>query len=278
LSKTPEQPLIPRIKYNTMINVITRGYHVDKRPITSYRPIEIVYNVAPKAEGSALVRLGNTQVLAGIKLEVGQPYPDAPNEGVIIVNAEYIPAASPSFEPGPPDENAIELARVIDRSIRESKAVPLDKLCIIPGKKVWIIWLDIYVVDHDGNLVDASMLAAMAALSNTYIPYYEVMDAEAGVIKIDKLRKLGPLPINRYVTIITSYKIGDTLVIDPTAEEEPLSSYRLAIAVDEEKRIVGIQKMGLGTLTEKELDDIISLSLAKADELIAILKKSRSSS
>ncbi len=261
-----------------MINVITRGYHVDKRPITSYRPIEIVYNVAPKAEGSALVRLGNTQVLAGIKLEVGQPYPDAPNEGVIIVNAEYIPAASPSFEPGPPDENAIELARVIDRSIRESKAVPLDKLCIIPGKKVWIIWLDIYVVDHDGNLVDASMLAAMAALSNTYIPYYEVMDAEAGVIKIDKLRKLGPLPINRYVTIITSYKIGDTLVIDPTAEEEPLSSYRLAIAVDEEKRIVGIQKMGLGTLTEKELDDIISLSLAKADELIAILKKSRSSS
>ncbi|MEM2512500.1 MAG: exosome complex component Rrp42, partial [Ignisphaera sp.] len=172
----------------------------------------------------------------------------------------------------------IELARVIDRSIRESKAVPLDKLCIIPGKKVWIIWLDIYVVDHDGNLVDASMLAAMAALSNTYIPYYEVMDAEAGVIKIDKLRKLGPLPINRYVTIITSYKIGDTLVIDPTAEEEPLSSYRLAIAVDEEKRIVGIQKMGLGTLTEKELDDIISLSLAKADELIAILKKSRSSS
>ncbi|MEM1560052.1 MAG: exosome complex protein Rrp42 [Ignisphaera sp.] len=278
MSKTPEQPLIPRIKYNTMINVITRGYHVDKRPITSYRPIEIVYNVAPKAEGSALVRLGNTQVLAGIKLEVGQPYPDAPNEGVIIVNAEYIPAASPSFEPGPPDENAIELARVIDRSIRESKAVPLDKLCIIPGKKVWIIWLDIYVVDHDGNLVDASMLAAMAALSNTYIPYYEVMDAEAGVIKIDKLRKLGPLPINRYVTIITSYKIGDTLVIDPTAEEEPLSSYRLAIAVDEEKRIVGIQKMGLGTLTEKELDDIISLSLAKADELIAILKKSRSSS
>ncbi|MEM1644826.1 MAG: exosome complex protein Rrp42 [Ignisphaera sp.] len=278
MSKTPEQPLIPRIKYNTIINVIARGYHVDKRPITSYRPIEIVYNVAPKAEGSALVRLGNTQVLAGVKLDVGQPYPDTPNEGAIIVNVEYIPAASPSFEPGPPDENAIELARIIDRSLRESKAIPLDKLCIIPGKKVWIIWLDIYILDHDGNLVDASMLAAMAALSNTYIPYYEVVDLDSGIVKIDKFRKSGPLPIDRYVVIVTTYKIGDALVIDPTAEEEPLASYRLAVAIDEEKRIVGMQKMGLEALTEKELDDIMTLSIAKADELIAILKKSRGSS
>uniref|UniRef100_A0A7C2Z181 Exosome complex component Rrp42 n=1 Tax=Ignisphaera aggregans TaxID=334771 RepID=A0A7C2Z181_9CREN len=280
MSKTPEQPIIPRIKYNTILNVLMRGYHVDKRPITSYRPIEIVFNVAPKAEGSALVRLGNTQVIAGVKMEVGQPYPDTPNEGAIIVNAEYIPAASPSFEPGPPDENAIELARVIDRAIRESKAIPLDKLCIVPGKKVWILWLDIYVLDHDGNLVDAAMLAAMAALSNTYIPYYEVLDPDTGAIKVDKLRKKEPLPLSKYVVITTIYKINHALVIDPTAEEESVASYRLSVAIDEDKRIVGLQKTGLGSMTEKEIDEIISLSLAKADELIGILKsvKSQSSS
>jgi len=278
LSKTMEQPLIPRIKYNTILNVISRGYHIDKRPLTSYRSIEIIYGVAPKAEGSALVRLGNTQVLAGIKLEVGQPYPDAPNEGAIIVNAEYIPVASPSFEPGPPDENAIELARVIDRSLRESKAIPLDKLCIVPGKKAWIIWLDIYVLDYDGNLIDASMLASIAALSNTYIPYFEVIDPNNGIIKIDKNQKSGSVPINRYVAIVTTYKIGDVLVVDPTAEEESLAHYKVAVAIDDEKRIVGLQKMGIGALTEKEFDDIISLSMSKADELIAILKRSKSSS
>jgi exosome complex component RRP42 len=273
-----EQPLIPRIKYNAILNIISRGYHIDKRPVTSYRPIEIVYGVAPKAEGSALVRLGNTQILAGVKLEVGQPYPDTPDEGAIVVNAEYIPAASPTFEPGPPDENAIELARIIDRSIRESKAIPLDKLCIIPGKKVWIVWLDIYILDYDGNIVDASMLASMAALSNTYIPYFEIVDQHTGIVKVNKDQKVSPLPINKYVVTVTTYKIGDVLVIDPTAEEESLAQHRIAVSIDEEKRIVGLQKMGLGALTEKELDEIISLSMSKAEELITILKKSRSSS
>jgi exosome complex component RRP42 len=273
-----EQPLIPRIKYNAILNIISRGYHIDKRPVTSYRPIEIVYGVAPKAEGSALVRLGNTQILAGVKLEVGQPYPDTPDEGAIVVNAEYIPAASPTFEPGPPDENAIELARIIDRSIRESKAIPLDKLCIIPGKKVWIVWLDIYILDYDGNIVDASMLASMAALSNTYIPYFEIVDQHTGIVKVNKDQKVSPLPINKYVVTVTTYKIGDVLVIDPTAEEESLAQHRIAVSIDEEKKIVGLQKMGLGALTEKELDEIISLSMSKAEELITILKKSRSSS
>lgn len=272
MSKTPESPLIPKIKYNAILNIISRGYHVDKRPITSYRPIEIAYNVAPKSEGSALVRMGNTQVLAGVKLEIGQPYPDSPNEGVLIVNAEYIPAASPSFEPGPPDENVIELARIIDRAIRESRAIALDKLCIIPGKKVWIVWLDIYVLDYDGNIIDASMLASMAALSSTYIPYYEIVDSEAGIIKVDKLRKGGLLPLNKFVVIVTVGNIGGTLVVDPTAEEEPLTSYRLAVAVDEEKKITGLQKMGLGALGEEELKNIIDLSLSKADELFNVLK------
>lgn len=273
MSKTPEQPLIPKIKFNAMLNVISRGYHIDKRPLTSYRPIEIVYNVAPKAEGSALVRLGNTQVLAGVKLEIGSPYPDSPDEGVIIVNAEYIPAASPSFEPGPPDENAIEIARIIDRALREPRVIPLDKLCIIPGKKVWIVWLDIYVLDHDGNLLDSAMLAAMAALSNSYIPYYEIVDANLGIIRIDRSRKMGVLPINKYVVLVTVSKIGNVLVVDPTAEEESLASYKLAIAIDEDKRVVGMQKIGLGALTEKELDEVIALSIAKAEELFAVLRK-----
>ncbi|HDI02069.1 MAG TPA: exosome complex protein Rrp42, partial [Ignisphaera sp.] len=175
MSITPEQPVVSKIKYNTILNVLAKGLHIDKRSITSYRPIDIAINVVPNAEGSALVKLGNTQVIAGVKIELGQPYSDTPNEGVLIVNAEFVPAASPTFEPGPPDENAIELARVIDRSLREPRVIALDKLAIIPGRKVWIVWLDIYVLDHDGNLLDASMIAAMAALASAKIPYYEVV-------------------------------------------------------------------------------------------------------
>ncbi len=274
MSITPEQPVIPKIKYNAILNVMAKGFHTDKRPLHSYRPIEIKTGIVPNAEGSALVKLGNTQVIAGVKLEIGQPYADTPNEGVLIVNAEFVPAASPTFEPGPPDENAIELARVIDRSLREPRVVGLDKLAIVPGKKVWIVWLDIYVLDHDGNLLDASMLAAMAALASAKIPKYEVINPDTGEINIDKRTRTTPLPINKFVATVTVNKIGNYLVIDPNQEEESIASARLAISVSEDGAIVGMQKMGMGYFTEDEVRKAVELALQKGRELIEIVKKS----
>ena len=101
---------------------------------------------------------------------VDQPYPDAPDKGTIIVNAEFSPMASPDFESGPPSNESIELARIIDRGIRESQAVDFKKLCIVEGEKVWIVFIDIYIMNHDGNLIGAAALGAMAALNRTYFP------------------------------------------------------------------------------------------------------------
>lgn len=91
------------------------------------------------------------------------------------------------FEPGPPDENAIELARVVDRSLREVGAIDLESLVIRPGEKVWVLWVDLYIIDHDGNLFDASMLATMAALMTARLPKYE--ESETGDIVIKKGEK-----------------------------------------------------------------------------------------
>uniref|UniRef100_A0A7C5XKV2 Exosome complex component Rrp42 n=1 Tax=Ignisphaera aggregans TaxID=334771 RepID=A0A7C5XKV2_9CREN len=272
MSSTPETLLIPKIKYSAILNVISKGLHVDRRPITDYRPVSISYNVAPNADSSILIKLGNTQILAGIKLEVGQPFLDNPDEGVLIVNAEYIPAASPIYEPGPPDENAIELARIIDRSLREPRAIALDKLVLIPGKKVWTLWLDIYVLDYDGNLIDASMLASMAALATTYIPYYEV-DQITGNIKIDKSRKVAPLPINKYVVSVTVNKIGDYLVVDPTGEEEAIASSSITFSISEDNYVVGIQKRGMGAFSIDEVEKALDIALNKGKEMIELLKK-----
>ncbi|MEM1678021.1 MAG: exosome complex protein Rrp42 [Ignisphaera sp.] len=272
MSSTPETLLIPKIKYSAILNVISKGFHVDRRSVMEYRQLNITYNVAPNADSSVLLRLGNTQILAGIKLEIGQPFPDNPDEGVLIVNAEYIPAASPVYEPGPPDEDAIELARIIDRSLRESRAIALDKLVITPGKRVWSLWVDIYVLDYDGNLIDASMLASMAALANTYIPYYEV-DQTTGSIRIDRNKKIMPLPINKYVATITINKIGEYMVIDPTGEEEAIASGSITFSVSEDNYIVGIQKRGMGTFSTDEIEKALDVALNKGKEMIELLKK-----
>ena len=146
------------IKKDYIIKLAKSGKRADDRKFDEFRKIEIETDIIKKAEGSAKVRIGNTQVIAGIKMDVGEPYPDTPDSGVMTTAAELIPMASPDFESGPPDEESIELARVVDRGIRESEVIDVDKLCIVPGEKVWMVFIDIHILDYDGNLFDAAAL------------------------------------------------------------------------------------------------------------------------
>jgi exosome complex component RRP42 len=168
--------MVTRVKQKQIAQLISRGKRLDGRGLTDYREIKVEQGIIEKAEGSARVLLGKTEVMVGTKIEIGEPFSDTPNEGVLTVNAELVPLASPTFEAGPPDENSIELARIVDRGIRESKAIDLEKLCIEPGKKTFVVFVDVYVLNHDGNLIDASALAAVAALLNTKMPNYEVKE------------------------------------------------------------------------------------------------------
>src|SRR5437867_11921489 len=123
------------------------GQRVDGRGLDQPQKVSVDRAFIKTAEGSASVKLRNTVVLIGIKKSVGEPYPDAPNTGVLSTSVELIPMASPTFEAGPPRPDAIELARVVDRGIRESKMVNMEKLCITPKEKVWILFIDIHVLD-----------------------------------------------------------------------------------------------------------------------------------
>jgi exosome complex component RRP42 len=143
------------IKMKRIGELLIQDKRLDGRGLLDYREIKVETGIIDKANGSALVLLGKTKVMVGIKVESGTPFPDTPEEGVLTVNAELVPIASPTFETGPPGEQAVELARVVDRGIRESKSIDTKKLCIIPEKKVFIVFVDIYILDHDGNLFDA---------------------------------------------------------------------------------------------------------------------------
>lgn len=162
--------ITPSIKRDYLSKLAEQGKRADGRTFNEFRKIEIETGLISKAEGSARVKIGNTQVVAGIKILIGTPYPDTPDSGVMTTAAELIPMASPDFEAGPPREKAIELARVVDRGIRESKIIEVDKLCLEPGEAIWMVFIDIHIIDFDGNLFDASSLAALAALHNAVIP------------------------------------------------------------------------------------------------------------
>lgn len=249
---------------NYVRKLIEESIRPDGRSFDQFRNVNIKTNVINTAEGSAEVVIGNSHVLVGIKLSIGEPYPDVPDEGMLIVNAELVPVASPTFEPGPPDENAIELARVVDRGIRESKSIELEKLCIEPGKKVWTINIDIHVLDHDGNLIDASALGAISALSTTKMPRY---DGE----KIDYKEFTGNLPVIDKPIAITIGKISNKLLIDTNLEEENALDARVTIITNNNGDICAVQKGGKGYFTTSELEQAADLSILKGKELRSLL-------
>ncbi len=254
--------LVTKVKLKQIEQLIEKGKRLDDRGLLDTREIKIEQGVIEKAEGSARVYLGKTQILVGVKVGTGEPFPDTPNEGVLTVNAELVPVASPNFEPGPPDENSIELARVVDRGIRESKCIDTEKLVIEAGKKVFVVFVDVYVLNHDGNLIDASAMAAMAALMNTKMPNYEIKDGE---LKIKQ--GYTPLPVRSHPVTVTTGKINNHLISDPSAEEEQVMDSRITFATKEDGTICAIQKGGSGYFTPQQILEASKIALDKAVEL-----------
>jgi len=205
---------------------LEEGKRFDGRGLTDIRDIKIETGVSVNAEGSAKVTIGNTQVIAGVKMAVGTPYDDSPDAGNFMVTAELLPLSSPRFENGPPKFPAIELGRVIDRGLRESKFLDFKGLCIKEGEKVWTVFVDIYSLNDDGNLLDAAGIAAIVAMKTAKIPKY---DEETGKVLHGQWTEKG-LPLTDVVPIaITAHKIGNKIIIDPTREEEDLSEARVTI-------------------------------------------------
>ena len=254
--------VMTRVKQKQIAELVANEKRLDNRKLSDYRETKLEQGIIERAEGSARVLLGKTEVVVGIKIEMGEPFADTPNEGVLTVNAELVPLASPRFEPGPPDENSIELARIVDRGIRESKAIDTAKLVIEPGKKVFVVFVDVYVLNHDGNLIDASALAAVAALMNTKMSNYEIKDGE---VKI----KTGyqQLPIKKHPITVTCARIGDKLVVDPLLEEEQVMDARISIAIDDDDNICAIQKGGSGYFEPKQVFEAAKIAKEKANQI-----------
>jgi exosome complex component RRP42 len=249
-----------------IISSLDKGIRLDGRKLDEYRKVKVESGVYKTAEGSARVKIGQTEVLAGVKLAVEEPYPDIPDQGTIMVNAELLPLSNPDFESGPPDIWSIEVARVVDRGIRESKAIDMKKLCIEKGKKCWMVGIDVVPVNDNGNLLDASALAAMAALRDAKFPTYkdETVDYKKMTNKKINLTKI---PV-----AVTVLKIGNNFVVDPTYEEEKVLDARLTVATTDDGKLCALQKGGEKPLSTENIKKMVDIGIKKGKELRSYLK------
>jgi len=240
-----------------VLKLLENGERIDGRKMDQFRDIKVETGIIQRAEGSARVKIGKTDVIVGIKTGIGEPFSDIPNMGILKTAAEFTPIASPDFESGPPRENATELARVVDRGIRESECIDLEKLCIKEGEKTWEIFVDVHIINHDGN-------AAVAALRTTKMPKLE----DDKIIR-DKLEK--KLPLSHTPVTVTVGKVFDKFIIDPIKEEEELLDSKITVAVMEDGKVCAMQKSGKTGLSLEDVNKMIDLAVEKSKEIRKLL-------
>ncbi|KAI0694371.1 ribosomal protein S5 domain 2-like protein [Cerioporus squamosus] len=234
----------------------------DGRDFGEWRDISVNVGSISTADGSALVRLGSTTVVCGVKAEIAEPELDRPNEGFLVPNLDLPAICSPKFKPGPPTDEAQVLSDRLNEVFVSSGVLPTSSLCIEPGKAVWVLYVDATCINYDGNAFDATLLAMVAALKNTRLPKATYDEDRHRTVCSRKIRE--PLQIGR---LPTSYSFGifdgTYILADPTSFEEPLLDTTVSVVVDENGGLTSVMQLGLGIVGG---DDVLSKCIDAATD------------
>lgn len=236
----------------------------DGRDFLDHRPIDVKVNVINSADGSAWVKIGNTEIIAGIKFGMSEPYPDSPNQGSMVFNLEITNIASPDVETGPPSIEAMEFGRIADRVIRSAEFVDFEKLCVVPGQKVLTVFVDCYAINADGNLIDAAQFAALSAILNCKMPK---LDENNNIIYKEYTDQLLPVNKENLPLSFTFYKVDGQLLLDATDGEEYAANARFTLGICNDV-VVAYHKGGdSGTFTVDEINNMMDVASSKYNEI-----------
>uniref|UniRef100_A0A672YMI2 Ribosomal RNA-processing protein 43 n=1 Tax=Sphaeramia orbicularis TaxID=375764 RepID=A0A672YMI2_9TELE len=215
----------------------------DGRELSEFRTTTLNIGSISTSDGSALVKIGNTTVICGIKAELANPTVESPGKGYMVPNVDLPPLCSSRFQAGPPGEQAQAASQFIVDVIESSEMIQTEDLCIERGKLCWVLYCDLMCLDYDGNVLDACIIALLAALKNTQLPEVKI-NTETCLPEVTSEKK-HRLKIYRH-PVGASFGIFDDsiLIIDPTAEEEILLTAQLTVVTDEEGRLCSVHKPG----------------------------------
>ena len=165
---------------NFVRSSVTLGLRQDGRQMLEMRQMRIVFN---KDKDGVEVALGKTIVFAKISSKIIEPAKNKPSEGKMrfIVNLRVTQDTKQGFKSQKPATLATEINKVLERSIKGSKALDCDSLCILTGKYAWDVQCELSLINNDGNLLDAFNFAAIIALHRYRLPFVTV---EGGKLKI----------------------------------------------------------------------------------------------
>jgi exosome complex component RRP45 len=139
----------------------------------------------------------------------------------------------------------IILSRILEKAVRRSAALDTESLCIVAGAKCFALRADVHILSHDGNLIDASCIALMAALRHFRRPDVTV-DGNSVTIHSPRDREPVPLSIIHHPFCVTvSYFDGGKLsIMDANHAEEQVRDGQVIITMNRHGELCQMAKYG----------------------------------
>ncbi|XP_016300354.1 exosome complex component RRP45-like [Sinocyclocheilus anshuiensis] len=254
-----------------LLKAIEEKKRLDGRQTYDYRNIKISLGTD---YGCCIVELGRTRVLCQVSCELVPPKDSRPTEGIMFFNLELSPMASPAFEPNRQSELLVMLNRQLERCLRNSKCIDTESLCVVSGEKVWQIRVDVHVLNHDGNLMDAASIAAISALSHFRRPDVAIQGRDITVFSPEER---DPIPLSIYhMPICVSFAFflqGSYLLVDPCEREERVKDGLLVIAMNKHREICSIQSSGGIMLLKDQVLRCSKIASVKVSEITELINK-----
>ncbi|XP_063922852.1 uncharacterized protein LOC135137195 [Zophobas morio] len=266
------ETVITNCERKFLMKCLSDWTRLDGRSFDEFRPLRVEFG---KDWGSCYVSLGKTRVLAQTSCEIQQPKSSRPSEGILNINIELNPLAAPHFEPGRQSELSVRLNRLLEKCVKDSKAVDLESLCIKTNEKVWALRVDINVINHEGNILDCASIAMLASLAHFRRPDV-TCDGEEFIIHNYQQRDPIPTVIHHYPVCIT-YSIfngGEFVVADPSLTEEGSADATLTIGLNGFKELCGLHLGGKAELMPHVILNTVTKATHRANIVIEEIKTS----
>ncbi|XP_077574870.1 exosome complex component RRP45 [Stigmatopora nigra] len=254
-----------------LLKAIQEKKRLDGRQTYDYRKLKIMFGTD---FGCCFVELGKTRVMAQVSCALVAPKENRPNEGIMFFNIELSPMASPTFEQSRQSEMSVKLNRQLERCLRNSKCIDTESLCVVSGEKVWEIRVDVHILNHDGNLKDATSIVAIAALCHFRRPDVGIQGDEVTVYSTEER---DPIPLSIYHMPITVsfafFQQGTYLLVDPSEREERVMDGLLMIAMNKHREICSIQSSGGIMLLKEQVMRCSKIASVKVSEITELITK-----
>jgi ribonuclease PH len=227
-----------------------------QRPAGEIRPVEILPGIISSAEGSALIRLGETQVICTATIEDSVPQ-FVKGSGAGWITSEYamIPRATQSRTPreatrGRQGGRTMEIQRLIGRSLRA-----VTDLAALGERTVWI---DCDVIRADGGTRTASITGALVALG-------------LGFQKLVSLKVLKRVPLKDYVAAISVGIVGKEILLDLDYGEDSNAEVDMNVVMTGAGKLVEVQATAEGkAFSQATMNELVEAARTGIQKLLDV--------